>query len=167
MEPPSPYSIPILNDSNERVAVAPIRRAIRAALGRHGMKPGSISVLLATDERQRELNRTYRGIDETTDVLTFPASPIPKSSRRTRELGDISIAIPTARRQANERGTDLTTEICHLAIHGALHLCGFDDETPEERREMQIAMAQIAECIGIEADSEWSSLLHAVVEDRV
>lgn len=165
MEPPSPYSIPIHNEAGVRVRIRDLRRAIRATLSRHGMLPGTVSVLLTGNEQIQALNRDFRNLDEATDVLTFPASegPEPPSSRH-RMIGDIAISIDYAKAQAAARGVDLNEEVAYLGIHGALHLCGFDDETDTERRHMQIAMAEMGEHLGLKPDPAWTSVLHAVVE---
>jgi probable rRNA maturation factor len=76
---------------------------------------------LATDRRVQELNRTFRDHDKATDVLSFPAN-------EPGTLGDVVIARGVARRQARVAGHDLTTEIRVLALHGLLHLLGYDHE---------------------------------------
>ncbi len=163
MEPPSPYSVAILNQSGRRSPIQALRRAAEATLAHHDMPVGSVTVLLTTSEHQQELNRTYRGYDEDTDVLTFPSTPIPGHHGPTL-LGDISISIPFAMRQAETRGLSLTTELVHLTIHGVLHLAGYDDETEPDRRAMQAAMAEMAQRLDIPIDPEWESVLFAVVE---
>lgn len=76
--------------------------------------------LLTSDEALQRLSRQFRGIDEPTDVLSFPpAAPGP-------ELGDIAISVDRAREQAAAQGHDLMTEICILMLHGVLHLLGLD-----------------------------------------
>ncbi|MFX8316485.1 rRNA maturation RNase YbeY, partial [Acinetobacter baumannii] len=75
------------------------------------------------------MNSEFRGIDQPTDVLTFPAD----QSVVGAPLGDIAIGVGYATRQARARGVSLTQELCYLAIHGALHLAGFDDETEQDR----------------------------------
>jgi probable rRNA maturation factor len=92
---------------------------------------GEVAVALVGDRRVRELNRTYRGVDRTTDVLSFPADgaaethrPSPSSSH----LGDIVIATGLAQRQARAAGHGLGTELRVLALHGLLHLLGYDHE---------------------------------------
>jgi probable rRNA maturation factor len=86
---------------------------------------GSVSIALVSDARIRALNRTYRRKDYATDVLSFtnPHSPIPNPF-----LGDIVIARGVARRQAREAGHDERTELKILALHGLLHLLGYDHE---------------------------------------
>jgi probable rRNA maturation factor len=82
----------------------------------------------------RALNRQFRGIDAVTDVLSFPASDeSPSSASSVTFLGDIVIAGGAAKRQAKEHGHSLKTEIQTLALHGLLHLLGYDHETDDGR----------------------------------
>ena len=102
---------------------------------------GAVTIALVSDERIRALNRTYRHKDYATDVLSFassvssvssapnPQSPIPNP----RSLGDIVIARGVARRQAREAGHDEATELKLLALHGLLHLLGYDHERDDGR----------------------------------
>jgi probable rRNA maturation factor len=89
---------------------------------------GAVSIALVSDARIRALNRTYRRKDYATDVLSFPSSqhPVPSSC-----LGDIVIARGVARRQAREAGHAERTELKILALHGLLHLLGYDHEHDE------------------------------------
>jgi probable rRNA maturation factor len=86
---------------------------------------GSVSVALVSDARIRQLNRTYRRKNHATDVLSFPSGRLPASSHRAF-LGDIVIARGVAKRQAREAGHDELTELKILALHGLLHLLGYD-----------------------------------------
>ncbi len=85
---------------------------------------GQVSVLLTTDAAIRRLNRQFRGKNKATDVLSFPAV----ESGPLKIAGDLAISIPTARRQAEERGHSLAIEIKVLMLHGLLHLAGYDHE---------------------------------------
>ena len=103
---------------------------------------GTISVALVSDATVRALNRTYRGVDRATDVLSFPNSPprrtrmstpvsssvSPVSSVVESFLGEIVIARGVARRQARAVGHSELTELRVLALHGLLHLLGYDHE---------------------------------------
>lgn len=96
---------------------------------------GQVTVAVVTDRAMRVLNRTFRGIDAPTDVLSFPAGPTPpkavmrsRKSSGFRELGDIAIAAGVARRQALAYRHALGTELRLLALHGLLHLIGYDHE---------------------------------------
>jgi probable rRNA maturation factor len=100
---------------------------------------GVVSVALVSDSRVRALNRLYRRKDYATDVLSFPAtSALPRRTRGTRRkkpvfLGDIVIARGVARRQAREARHSERTEIRVLALHGLLHLLGYDHERDHGR----------------------------------
>ena len=87
-----------------------------------------VGVALVSDARIRQLNRRYRGYDCPTDVLSFPAgsSPMPDSF-----LGDIVIARGVARRQARNAGHSESVEVRVLALHGLLHLLGYDHDRDE------------------------------------
>ena len=89
---------------------------------------GTLSVAVVSDARVRSLNRRYRGVDRATDVLSFPASPPSHRATSRRCLGDIVIARGVARRQAREAGHSELTEWRVLALHGLLHLLGYDHE---------------------------------------
>lgn len=82
---------------------------------------GAVTVAIVSDRRIRTLNRRYRRKDRATDVLSFP-------STEPGYLGDIVIAAGVARRQAREAGHSLQTELRVLALHGLLHLLGYDHE---------------------------------------
>jgi rRNA maturation RNase YbeY len=114
-----------------------------------------VSVVLANADEIRQLNSQFRGVDEVTDVLTFPAPPMVGGF-----LGDIAICVPYARTQAEARGIPFSDEIAYLALHGALHLAGFDDETEAERRVMQAEMARLGGLLGLSEEPQWSSILH-------
>jgi probable rRNA maturation factor len=87
---------------------------------------GELSVALVSDARVRALNRQYRGKDAATDVLSFPAAP---TAPGIGYLGDIVIARGVARRQARAAGQAEANEWRILALHGLLHLLGYDHET--------------------------------------
>ena len=89
---------------------------------------GTISVALVSDATVRALNRTYRGVDRTTDVLSFAGTTNPKPRIPIVFLGDIVIARGVARRQARAAGHSELTELRVLALHGLLHLLGYDHE---------------------------------------
>ena len=103
---------------------------------------GEVAVALVSDARIRTLNRTYRGTDAPTDVLSFPvAAPARRGPRTTstaepRALGDIVIATSVARRQAREATHPYGTELRVLALHGLLHLLGYDHHAADDRGRM-------------------------------
>jgi probable rRNA maturation factor len=89
----------------------------------------SVAVVLVSDRRMLQLNRTYRGRAATTDVLSFPADR--GGPARERHLGDIVISVATAAQQARRDGRSLDRELRELALHGYLHLLGYDHETDD------------------------------------
>ena len=84
-------------------------------------------MLLCGDGRMRTLNRRYRGMDRSTDVLAFPSAGSPERGF----LGDIAISIPYAARQARRAGEPFGRELDRLLLHGFLHLLGYDHESDE------------------------------------
>ena len=94
---------------------------------------GEVVVALVSDQRIRILNRDYRGKDQPTDVLSFPADPAPHAPP---SLGDIVIAIGVARRQARDARHSYASELKLLALHGLLHLIGYDHDAPADRGRM-------------------------------
>jgi probable rRNA maturation factor len=85
---------------------------------------GEVTVLLTTDAAIRKLNRRFRGKNEATDVLSFPA----EGPGAEKIAGDLAISVPTALSQAGDQGHSLSTEIKVLILHGLLHLAGGDHE---------------------------------------
>ncbi len=113
------------------------------------LKHLEVSVLLVNDAGMRRLNHLYRGIDRTTDVLSFPLiNEKPAPHVRHFLLGDIVISLPQAKRQAEEYGTTFKLELSRLLIHGLLHLLGYDHEESSYRAaKMRRLEAELAEVV--------------------
>ena len=127
-----------------------IAAALTAAL-QYEEREGDISVIIIDDETMHTLNRDYRNVDRTTDVLSFPSwEGFDLASIPDQFLGDIAISLPTAQRQAEEYGHSLTRELAFLAIHGALHLMGYDHMCEEEERVMREHQQKILAGMGLE-----------------
>jgi probable rRNA maturation factor len=95
---------------------------------------GTVAIVLVGDAAMRRLNREWRGKDYATDVLSFVADEdAPRVRGQVRHLGDIVIATGVARRQAREARHAYGTELKVLALHGLLHLLGYDHETDAGR----------------------------------
>ena len=122
----------------------------RAALAvfAHQSVDGDLTIVLTDDVQLQELNRDYLGIDAPTDVLSFPASETDPETAR-RYLGDILISIPRAEEQARAAGHVLEAEVQLLAVHGTLHLLGYDHAGDEEKSLMWKAQAEILEGLGL------------------
>jgi probable rRNA maturation factor len=101
------------------------------------------SLILVDDAYIRELNREYRGLDQPTDVLSFAMeeaddSPgIRVAAELPELLGDIYISVERAAEQAESYGHSFERELCYLAVHGLLHLLGFDHQGPEDTQAMR------------------------------
>lgn len=158
MEPPSTLRISLSNTTGVAIPSARIREAVRAALVRAKITGGRVSVFVTDDAEQRRLNREYRSVDSSTDVLTFPAAAGTLLPDGSAWLGDISISLPYAQRQADLRKVGWKDEMCSLAIHGALHLAGYDDETVEDQQVMHQEMAVLAKQLGLPDEPRWMTL---------
>ncbi len=108
-----------------------VTRAVEAGLAIAPDKPEGeveVSVLLADDATVQELNRTWRGKDKPTNVLSFPAAPQPRHAEAALPLGDVVLAYETMVRESEEQGKPLQNHLVHLLVHGTLHLVGQDHE---------------------------------------
>ncbi len=106
-----------------------------------------LSLLITGDETMHELNRTYREIDKTTDVLAFAFQEDEEfqfSPDGLKQLGEVVVSLPQAEKQAKELGHSLEQEVAVLTIHGVLHLLGYDHESQEEQSEMSAKETEIA-----------------------
>jgi len=127
---------------------------------------GEVAVALVTDSHSRKLNAHYRRTNAPTDVLSFPAGldengsrtpdpgpriPDPGSRILARFLGDIVIATGTAREQARQAGHSYQAELRVLALHGLLHLLGYDHENPDDAGRMARVEARLRRRGGLRA----------------
>ena len=94
------------------------------------------SLILTNDEEVHELNKTYRGIDRTTDVISFALNDNGAFPGPINVLGDIYISIPKMKSQAIEYAHSEKRELSFLAVHGFYHLLGYDHQTKEEEEVM-------------------------------
>lgn len=131
-------------------APAVCRQAVRAALSHAAAAPwlagAEVGVLLADDRAVRRLNARHRGIDRATNVLAFPLLDL-EHGRPLADLepgrpgmillGDIALALETVGREAGQAGRPLGHHLCHLVVHGTLHLLGFDHEDEAGARAME------------------------------
>jgi probable rRNA maturation factor len=128
-------------------AIATAAEFVAAAVG-----DSELAVMLTDDAGIRTLNRNWRGIDEPTNVLSFPAlQPSGRSGPADppRMLGDIAIAYETTRREADEEQKPFDQHLSHLAIHGFLHLIGHDHEIDEQAETMEELEREILSQLGI------------------
>ena len=118
------------------LAAQTVREAIAAAASALSTAGGEVSIVLADDLAIRVLNRDWRGIDKPTNVLSFPAADR-KTSEDARLLGDIIIAFETLERECDNESRIFLHHLAHLAVHGFLHLIGYDHQTDSQAEEME------------------------------
>jgi probable rRNA maturation factor len=139
---------------HEPDAEAVIQRAIAAAVESVDADVGDaeLAVMLTDDPGIRTLNNNWRGIDKPTNVLSFPALQTEgarKPGDAPRMLGDVAIAYETTRREADAEGKPFEHHLSHLAIHGFLHLIGYDHENDADADEMESLETEILQQLGI------------------
>jgi probable rRNA maturation factor len=139
---------------HEPEAEAVIHRAIAAAAQAVDADVGDaeLAVMLTDDSGIRTLNSNWRGIDKATNVLSFPAlRPAAPSGPDDAPymLGDIAIAYETMRKEADDEQKPFDHHLSHLAVHGFLHLVGYDHETDDEAEAMEALERDILAQLGI------------------
>lgn len=127
-----------------------VTRAIMAAVTEAKPKfagVSEVSVLLTDDAEQQELNRQWRGIDKSTNVLSFPQ--LEPFSPVSGLVGDITLALETVQREAEEMGIGFEAHFTHLVVHGFLHLLGHDHIEDDEAKVMESLETKILAGLGI------------------
>jgi probable rRNA maturation factor len=129
-----------------------IAAAARETLAHEVVADGAgLAILLTDDDYLRRLNLQYRGEDRATDVLSFPSGEtMPGVAELTHYLGDIAISWTCAERQAAAQGHDTVSELQLLAIHGVLHLLGYDHTDEAEKTTMWAVQRTILKKLGLE-----------------
>ncbi len=139
----------------QQVDVARLREAARRTLAHEGVPSKAELTIMVTGDREiRELNRTYRGMDKPTDVLSFGEtldSDFVPAPGEPAYLGDVVISYPRALAQASGRHP-VEHEMLLLVVHGVLHLLGHDHAVAQEKREMWAAQEQILDQLGIRVE---------------
>ena len=132
-----------------------VEKVLYSAMEKEKLDNTSFNVIIVDNKYIHELNKTYRGIDRETDVITFALEDedsvvVPDSERI---LGDIYISIDKAKSQAEEYGHSLLRELSFLAVHGFYHLLGYDHQTEEEEKVMFGKQEEVLESYGIRRES--------------
>lgn len=144
--------IEIQNKSAYPLDEAQLAEAVRVVLRQEGHPPGSVVTVQVTDNATvQALNRTYRGVDAPTDVLSFPAElpPLPDDAPDAHYLGDIAVAYAYVKTQAQRLDIDLKHNLVLMVIHGTLHLLGYDHDTPANKAAMWTAQEQALAALGV------------------
>ena len=127
-------------------------RAVHSAVAhsRHrGLSDSEVSVKFTSDEEVRELNRTWRGKDKPTNVLSFPMAE-ETELESAQLLGDVVLAHGICAAEASDKGVAIETHAVHLLVHGTLHLLGYDHETSDaDAEEMEETERRALAALGI------------------
>lgn len=130
-----------------------IKLALNTALHLLKSPPTAISVVITNNQTVQQFNRQFRGIDAPTDVLSFTNEPDPDfppvDETAAGYLGDVIIAYPIAKEQAKQSKHEPMEEVILLAVHGTLHLLGFDHDTPARKKEMWSTQQQIMQALNL------------------
>lgn len=151
----------VINNMQHRIDVDDrleelIRKTVEMALNLEGVRSDlEVSVALVDNDYIRELNKTYRGKDAPTDVLSFPmlepgeVDDVPSEGEVEQLLGDIVISLEKAEEQAKSYGHSFEREVAFLVVHGVLHLLGYDHEIEEERKIMRQKEEEALKALGL------------------
>lgn len=151
------YSITLQIDDDLPEAARPLpamldllETAVITTLQQQQSPQAALTLMLTGNEQIQQLNRDYLGHDRPTDVLSFPAgAPMPGMADMATYLGDIIIALPFAAQQAAAAGHNTAAECQLLAIHGTLHLLGYDHGAPDEKAAMWQAQTAVLTQLGL------------------
>jgi probable rRNA maturation factor len=132
MEDEPPYDISVLREAEPPgLDEGELEQAIRCTLKRHGCRSATLSLALVDDARMAAIHERFLGRRGPTDVISFDLS-----DNESRLEGEVVVSVDAARRQSRARGHSPAAELALYAVHGTLHLLGFDDATPGDARAM-------------------------------
>ena len=137
--PSAPPALDItLATSAHAVDAAALRRLVRRVAAGERAVVHDLTVVLAGHALVRDLNRRFLGHDYDTDVVSFPLGDPPRSPHDARALdGEVYVDLDTAAERHEEFGVSFADEVRRYVVHGVLHLAGYDDATPPERRALR------------------------------
>lgn len=135
-----------------------VQKILEHAAKEEGLGQSEVSVTFVTNEMIRDINREYRGKDQPTDVISFAMEELGEGetaiigSSEPRMLGDIIISLDRTKEQAADYGHSFERELGFLAVHGFLHLLGYDHMTEEDEKKMFSRQEEILVSLGITRD---------------
>lgn len=132
-----------------------VKRAAEKTGAMYGVDKAAVSLTLTDDAHIHEVNRTYRGVDRATDVISFALqeSDEPQVTGGIEDLGEILISVERARAQAEAYGHSFERELAFLTVHGMLHLLGYDHMEEDERLEMEAEQRAVMQALGISREA--------------
>ena len=126
-----------------------IKKVLKIGLKELEIKKVEFNIIIVDNNYIHDLNKKYRGIDRETDVMSFALEDDKTFNPKTRVLGDVYISLDKAISQADEYGHSLERELCFLAVHGMLHLLGYDHMEKSEEEIMFSLQEKILDEAGI------------------
>ena len=143
-------NIEVFNETTEEIDIEEIKKLTDYLVKYMNVENAQFNVIFINNEKIREINKSYRGIDRETDVISF-ALEDEKTIRLENEriLGDIYISVEKAKMQEEEYGHSFKREICFLTTHGFLHLLGYDHMKKEDEEVMFKLQEEILDSYGI------------------
>lgn len=130
-------------------AITVVKRAISAAAKAASTPAAELAIVLTDDSTIRALNRQWRGKNAPTNVLSFPASGADRPRSSSPYIGDIVIAYETTAREAGAEDKPFSHHLAHLAIHGFLHLLGYDHDNDRHADKMERLERRILACLDV------------------
>jgi probable rRNA maturation factor len=146
------YKISIHADPNFRNMDHDLEKVAKTTLSYLDTPEGDLTIVLTNDEGIQDLNREFAGINQPTDVLSFPSGETDIETNRIY-YGDVIVSIPFAERQARRERHSLEDELKLLIIHGVLHLLGFGHTEEDGRQKMWSIQDEILKQLGSEIES--------------
>lgn len=151
----TPYDINLqLQVDGDDLALDRVQQAVIRVLREHDIPPGTgLSLVLVDDDAVQRLNREFRQVDAPTDVLSFPAdAPDLPDEAIEPYLGDLVLAVPYLRQQAAAGRHAVADELILAAVHGTLHLLGYDHDSAEHQDEMWAVQADALQAAGVQIE---------------
>ena len=134
----------IFNTTNEEVDIKELDKIIQFACKHMKVENPLLNIIIVDNEKIREINREYRNKDAVTDVISFAFEEVSDFEYSDiRFLGEIYISYERCVSQAADYGHSVKREFCYLAVHGLLHLLGYDHMTDEDKKEMRTLEEEI------------------------
>ena len=130
----------IVNEYGYKEDYSYLDEVLNHTLDKLNIKNAYFSIIFIDDEKMHRMNLEYRGIDRTTDVLSFALEDNDNIVSEIRNLGDVFVSIPKMISQANEYGHSEKRELSFLSVHGLLHLLGYDHTRSEEEEKIQFGL---------------------------
>lgn len=142
--------IEVLNEKGFPIDESRLISAASTVLQQHEEDPNTgMTIVIEDNEAITELNQEFRQVDTPTDVLSFPVDEIPLDEDEPPYIGDLVLAYPYAKAQAEREGHEIGDSFALLVVHGTLHLLGYDHDTPQNRAEMWAAQEKALIALGI------------------